>query len=292
MKRSVIALNWLAWGCAAVAAPTPSQVEPMRFVLQGQSAAAARHTMLKISVWECRKTAELKPYEGGEVPAEAVIAALPVREEEWVFDGPLYAKFETETDLVADRAQGCKARLKRKYSAELHRSCEWSLSGRGSTPSNASNTAPEVVMKEQLTQMRDCKRQPKPAKALAGLATVPSEVGPACVWSSLASAKHFDMPPPKQVPENLDACLHAERPQHESTNARGDRVSIALRRHMSTLSMAGTELPAHMLIGAASLNMRPVSYREGPGAAEGRLTKAAVEAFVKQPIWHDLGPKK
>ena len=152
------------------------------------------------------------------------------------------------------------------------------------------NVEPEIDLQDEQGGGPGCAQRPKRPLLTTGLDSVSSGAGPACVWLSLIQQKRHGLPP-AAVPEANDACLLARQPEHAYTGAEGKPVHIVLRRHHGLRNLAGDKQMRDVNSMAGAMELQTELFEQGAGVGGQRLSRAAIEAHVKQANWLDLKGK-
>ena len=270
----------------AAAAAHADDTTPIRVQRAGYPNAAAYRQNVEVMVEACRAVKKLPPGPSG-VPSVEVLAKLPLMEQEELFDGPMWALYETQREVAPDPNAGCKLATFVHRSVRIERSCEWRL--RGSTALIGEQTDlehPRPAGPGELVQedgaSPECRRKPR-ERDTSDLKAEDAGFGARCFWASdmiRASMAKVGMKPGAHDPRAVDFCHYDKHPYYQ---VGGLRRSVVLKSRGELHNDKGTALAS--FFGAVQAAGVPVltGFSDGTRIDPARFTKAAAQAFLAQP---------
>jgi hypothetical protein len=281
--RQSAAVLLVGWVVTPAIASEPS----LRIVRESRPDAVALHKDLATRLGGCQMMlkAQGMAVPNVQLPSIAMLEKLVTMQEEVLIDGDRVARFSNSWRVMPDPSMGCKVRLARlPGSASVTERCKSAISGVAAT-ANVSGSAEPPSSEPELSEEKydgsftaHCKSAkfvpPKPSDAAYIKAKSP--LGFACYW--IESPGNVTKP---SIP-GVHSCLHPR-----ALTARLDEnlslwtVYVPDPKHNKTIF----DIAYDTGYGASLA----VVVDEGKPLPAGRMTKAAVEKFTKQPAWVDLG---
>ena len=289
-RRSMPALLLLALTLPAVTACAEKKGEappPIRVVRAGYGDVATLRDNIDASVQGCYLIKKLPPVPT-KLPSDATLAKLAVVEEEELFDGQMWAKYETRRSIGGDASQGCRLTLFVHRAATVERSCESRVRGQNELlgpmmdMENPSSAAPTVV-DESLSALA-CKAG-RGELDRQGVASEDAG-GARCQWTADVIAHKLGKTGSGAAPDAFDTCLYEKLPTYYFE---GQGRPVVLKTRSGNPSMTGTDISKIFGEAAAPGNLKLIAFSDG-GAIDGaRFKRAAVDAFVKLPARTTVG---
>ncbi len=274
-------------GAACANASAPS----LRIVSEGHPDAKAYRDNIAVALEACQLKLGLPRSTAG-LPSEAFLSTFKVRQEERLFDGPLAASYETQSEITPDPSQGCKLRVARSFGLQIDKSCEWRLYG-NSGLLGEDGPGRSSPLTEERTSQPDCKVsatiRPGLAAAQAKAPRHNAGLGQQCIWDGEVMAI-LAGETPKDAAEG--GCLLAEMPIYPYSSYQGRHRTVALTHHLNDETRGGTKLAKHFGAVAGIFNARLVSFDKGLRIPADRFSRSGAEAFLAQPRWVNLGDLK
>ena len=236
------------------------------------------------------------------IPSAQVLAALPILEEETLFDGYWAATFKTSTSVQPDLEGNCRVMLLRTYSARVDKSCSHMMAAStdGQESDIAAGRSPNIdIVRDQraaddkLPAKERCKAQrQKVVVPVNGLPLIKTAQGAPCIWSHNLSNRELELMGRAELVDKRaptqDLCLHPKWQLYPTNDWSGqDRVTV-LKTFKSLRTMGDTDL-ADAMPTAHAANQDAYVFEEGQPIAAARFTEAAVRAHVSQPAWISIG---
>jgi hypothetical protein len=299
--RAVSVSLLLACVQATAAAQAQGSYPPVRYVFQVKGNLQAMKPWIEYMHDTCKTVLEAqgKPVQPLKMPSAAEVAALVVIEKERLFSEGLEAEFERTSQLMPDARQGCRLRVAREYKASVGHVCGkgWAAtasagSGRDDDPDRDPKLrALDDIAESEKAIHRSCGlSEPKPKRAKAAidfsrLPTTPTTVGVGCVWLDQAMQGETFEPLARLTGHRF--CVHPGNPLQ-------DRRTRFFREQHFTLKSdhAGPPASDFVAMTEGALNFQrgeAVAFQVGSPIPANRFTQQAVQAFVQQPLWVDLG---
>jgi len=293
IARAALAAVLAATALVAAAVENP----PIRVLRVGHGDVAAMKENIKMSVEGCRAVKKLPP---GPVklPSDETIAKLAVFEEEELFDGALWAKYETQRSIWADVHGNCQLALFVHRSASVERSCESRVRGQNAligelVAFEGPPPPPPAVEEDKLSRLA-CDAKPR-AIDVQGLPTEPV-AGTSCVWHAEILGKMMSKIPAFAAKakakgaagkdkDAFDTCLYAARPNYAYE---GQARPVILRTHSGHKSLTGLDM-SKVFGEIAATDLTATEFSDGTPIPKAKFTRAAVESFVKQPTKTAIG---
>jgi hypothetical protein len=287
---AVLAAALATTALAAAAAENP----PIRVLRIGHGDVATMKENIKMSVEGCRALKKLPPGPA-KLPSDETIAKLAVFEEEELFDGALWAKYETQRSIWADVRGNCQLALFVHRSASVERSCESRVRGQnaliGELVAFEGPTPPPPSVEEDKLGRVACDAKPHPID-VQGLPTEPV-AGTSCVWHADILGKMMSKIPAfaakaKKAGKDKDAfdtCLYAARPNYAYE---GQSRPVILRTHSGHKSLTGLDM-SKVFGEIAATDLTATEFSDGTPIPKAKFTRATVESFVKQPTKTAIG---
>jgi len=268
----------------------------IRLVQRGFAKMPEQRESIERLVSACQTVLKL-PATPVKLPADGVLAHLAVTEVERLYDGAWEAEYETTTSVMPDPRARCALKLLRTYSARVNKSCSHRIYG-ATTPGRpelanmeAPASASWEVAEETYAGAGDRKCQMTESAAAVDTSALPKETTPSgasCVWMADLMAARLGRPgsgaaakADKSLP---DACVHARWYLYPYRNYQGQARRITLKNRV----IFNDELVSAVPETYAQARDTFV-FQEGAVIAPARFTRAALEAFVKQPVWLSMG---
>ncbi|HJV70291.1 hypothetical protein [Ideonella sp.] len=275
-----------ATGCDKVQADG-SRLPPLRVVRAGHADLAGMKNSIELRYGGCLASLG-RPIVPAPMPSDAVLASLVVHEEEEIFDGALWAKFEVDRAIGADPANHCQLAVFSSRSVQIDRTCENMLKGSNAPLAEMLSGAPAEAGDGDVQQSPwgaedECRRQPPPLN-IANLPRDDAGQGARCIWYSAIAARAGSLPPASDG--SFDSCLYDKRPYHFF---KGHGRPVELERRSDDRSLTGQHLPAVVAEIAAFGNLQLVSLSEGAAIPAERFTRPQAVAFLHQPTKSPLG---
>ncbi|WP_162098545.1 hypothetical protein [Rubrivivax gelatinosus] len=281
-------------GCDAAkpgaAGATGSAVDtvPLRVVRAGKGYVPGMRKFLDISYGACLVSKGQAPAPAPAVP-EATLANLVVHEEEELFDGRRWAKYETYRAIGADPGNQCQPAVFHARSVEIETTCESSLGGMAATLSellDPQRPPRALVLHEDTGADPECDR-PRTQDGVEGLPSVDAGQGARCVWNSARVERAAGIAV-SGAGSPADICLYERRPFYF---VKGYGRPVILQIRTDVHSLTGAYLPAFagQIEGFGNVNL--VSISEGTAISSDRFSRAAAEAFLRQPVKTALGSR-
>jgi len=292
IARAALAAVLAATALVAAAVENP----PIRVLRVGHGDVAAMKDNIKMSVEGCRAVKKLPP---GPVklPSDETIAKLAVFEEEELFDGALWAKYETQRSIWADVRGNCQLALFVHRSASVERTCESRVRGQnaliGELVSFEGPPPPPPAVEEDKLGRLACDAKSHPID-VQGLPTE-AVAGTTCVWHADILGKMMSKIPAFAAKakakgtgkdkDAFDTCLYAGRPNYAYE---GQARPVILRTHSGNKSMTGLDM-SKVFGEIAATNLTATEFSEGTPISKAKFSRAAVESFIKQPTKTAIG---
>ena len=266
----------------------------LRIVRVGHGNVPAMRSGIVRSVDACQVAKHL-PQAQPQLPSDAQLAQLAVVEQEELFDGQKWAEFDTQRQIGADAASGCRVAMFVMRHAVVEKTCDSRISGStdllGAMMDVTAPSAGAPSIDETALPSRPCTEKPR----VVDLQGLPREDagGPACVWNSAVMAKAmakiaaFASQPAAPAADvgGFDICLYADRPTvyYQGYGRRVVLMSHTVRR------AGGRDVGADFGEAAAMGNLRLASFTSSGSIADARFSRAAVDQFIHLPTKSALG---
>ena len=243
--------------------------------------------------------AQGKPVQPLKTPSAAEVAALVVIEKELLFSEGMEAVFESTSQLMPDARQGCRLRVAREYRASAAHVCGkgWAGTARaGSGREGEADRAPSLqpledaaeslkAIRKSCTPSKPLSKRAEEAIDFSRLPTTPTAVGIGCVW--LDEAMRGEALEPLAQLTGHRFCVHPGNPLQDR------RTRFFRDQHFTLKSdFAGPPASDFVAMTEGALNFQrgeAVVFQVGTPIPASRFTQQAVQAFVQQPLWVDLG---
>lgn len=283
--RSCAAL-WVAlWVASTAMAGAQPKPPPLRIVYETRPLMPLMREVLDARVQQCVASLKLR---GGEValpalPPDSVLGQSPTVVSEVLMDGEFEAVFTRSRLFFPDAANGCRVRWLYKYEAAVARTCQDGWSGvAGVAIAHGFNG---VTLSEPTLGARDWRRKGrcKPdwevaAPSVQAQQAQATRSGQACYWHDELAGLPFST--------GARACVH---PSYQ----------YPLRKHLTPTLVLKTDYIAAEdgFVQMASTpewnegRSEAVLFEQGKAIASERFGKAAVAAFINQPVWVSLGDR-
>ena len=279
-----MAAGWLT-GCGAAQADGGGP--PLRIVRAGLPDVAGLRKFIEVSHEGCLAAKGLPPSPAPTV-ADAVLSKLQVHEEEELFDGKRWAKYEVYRAVGADAASQCKLMVFHSRSVQIEVTCESSIEGTGATLTELmdpqSGPAPKPDLQERKGGSPECDA-PREAHDITGLPTADAGQGTQCVWNNDLVARTAGVKAGGD-PGSYDMCLYSKRPFYY---VKGHGRPVVLKSRSDDRSQTGAYLPTFVGQIAGFGNVKLVSIADGAGISAERFSRAAAENFLRQPMKTAIG---
>lgn len=274
----------------AMMACGPAQAEaveaPLRVVRVGQPDLPGLRQFIDMSYEGCLAAKGRPPAPAPALP-DSALAKLLVHEEEELFDGSKWAKYEVHRAVGADQANGCKLVVFHARSVQIENTCESSIDGMTATLSELMDPQGQGIPKPELRESKGTQPecgQPRHAIDVKGLRAEDAGQGAQCIWNAelearAAGAKNGGSP-------SFDICLYSKRPFYY---VKGYGRAVVLKARSSDRSLTGAYIPAMAGQLAGYGNAKLVSLSDGQSIAADRFSRASAEAFLRQPVKTPIG---
>jgi hypothetical protein len=277
---------------APVAPAAPSALPPIRLVRAGYGHVEGMRDNIEAMTLACRGLKHMSPDGPVQLPSDSVLAKLAVFEYEELFDGQLWAKYETYRTFLPDPNKGCQLALMVQRTVEVEKTCESRKSGWTESPEKyfqrelfGDESSDKRDITEDSSHWQSCDKK----RSGAIFEGVPSEsAGEAsCIWIGKAIGKTlapvFDIKPSEMEDEGaIDQCVYDKVPEYRY---RGHERLVILKTRGSTLSAAGTEMGRNLGMSAypGIWNQKLIEFSDGTPIPAARFTKAAMTEFLSLP---------
>ena len=274
---------------------------PIRVVLRGFAKMPQQTEFVDALLKLCLASKRL-PAGSVAVPSAQVLAALPLIEEETLFDGYWAATFTTKTSVQPDLAGNCKMMLLRTYSASVDKSCSHSISAgtAGQEADIAKGQLPTIDITRQKRDPEDnlpakyrCQPlQKEAATPTNGLPIVKTAQGAPCIWSNDLLNRALELKGRAEMmdkrPQSIGTCVHPKWQLYPTNTWSGSNRNVVLKTFNTLRSLGDTDM-ADAMPALYAANHDAYIFEEGQPVAAARFTEAAVRTFVSQPAWVPIG---
>jgi hypothetical protein len=270
----------------AVTAAHADDTTPIRVHRTGHPNAEAYRDNIAVMVEGCRAALKLPPTPAA-LPTADALAKLVLFEQEELFNGPLWARYETQRDVAPDATAGCKLVTFVHRSVRIERGCEWRI--RGNTAligDQESFQSPKPALPPQIVRedagSPQCSRKPR-TRDYSGLKSEDAGQGVRCFWASdmlRASMSRIGMNTPPADPKAMDFCHYDKLPYYQ---VGGLSRPVTLKSRGEMRNERGTDLST--FFGGIRGAGLPVltAFSDGTPIEPARFTQAGAQAFLSQP---------
>lgn len=263
---------------------------PLRIVRAGLPDLPGLRRFIDISYEGCLASKGRPPAPAPALP-EAALARLAVLEEEELFDGRRWAKYQVLRAVGADPAANCRIMVFHSRSVDIETTCESMLRGTGATLSELmdldGNPVPPPVIDEGKVRQSECD-EPRRAQDTRGLRAEDAGHGAQCVWNWDLVARNIGAGAAGGDRGSYDMCLYSKRPFHY---VQGHGRPVVLKTRSDDRSLTGAYIPTFAGQIAGYGNVGLVSLSEGAPIPADRFSRASAEAFLRQPTKTPLGDR-
>lgn len=263
---------------------------PLRVVREGRPDLPGLRKFVNISYGACLTSKGLPVAPAPALP-DGALASLLVHEEEELFDGKKWAKYETHRAVGADFSTAdCKLVVFHARAVQIETTCESALSGVAATLSELMSPEGEPVAKPDIREDKgpqpECD-QPRHDVDLRGLRADDAGHGAQCVWNAELVARAAGAKSAGDA--SFDICLYAKRPFYY---VKGLGRPVVLKSRSTDRSMTGAYLPEFTGQIAGYGNSSLVSLSDGQPISVDRFSRASAEVFLRQPVKTPIGSQR
>jgi hypothetical protein len=287
------------------------EAPPIRFVTEIRPDVLRTLELLQSQQDLCRleKEAQGQTVPVLSLPTAAQVAAHVSVRAEHLLDGSWEAVYGVQSILAPDRDMGCKIRIYRQYRADVAQVCGAGWGGGAAANWQGSQQEPETAPKLEAREdesafyktlpknglpkgvpTRCSTANPKKVEDTRALAMATTQAGVACVWWDGLMRRDLaaiGKPMADDDGGGLRACVHPTLYYYPVRKVLNGNELLALK-HTVRLPK-GTE--PNPLTPQVDGDMDAVVWEQGKPIAAERFSRAAVQAFIQQPLWVDLGAK-
>ena len=249
---------------------------------------------LKIAVGACRIAMGMPTDISVDLPP---VDNIHMIEEEELFDGPRHALYSTTTVLEGDPAHGCalvgvirrdaliETSCKERINAWSGNAYQWQIDRMEGKTGDSTPRLPEVTVEQ--TALHPCSERVAPENT----AGAPVEIlpgGARCIWANARLEHTLNPLQPWRAgpsPDGVDSCELAPGIVDGYSDAVGKPINIILRDHAPQTMLAARFYG----LSADGATRELVSYEQDLSIPSSRFSRAAAEAFVRQPVVRTLG---
>ncbi|MEK8031085.1 hypothetical protein AACH06_09690 [Ideonella sp. DXS29W] len=274
-------------GCSMAAA---SVEPPLRVVRQGRPDLPGLRNFAQVSYEGCLASKGQAPKPAPAMP-DAALAALLVLEEEELFDGNKWAKYEVRRAVGADYSTpDCKIVVFHERSVTIETTCQSSLTAVGARLGDLMDEngapVPKPEIHEEKASNPECD-QPRHEVSLKGLRADDAGQGAQCVWNADLVARAAGAKTGADAA--FDICLYTKRP---FVYVKGLGRPVVLKSRSNDRSLTGEYIPAMFgqLAGYGNANL--VTLSDGQPISVDRFSRSSAEAFLRQPVKTPIGSQR
>lgn len=269
---------------------TQAAEAPLRVVREGRPDLPGLRKFVNISYGACLTSKGL-PVAPAPAMSDAALSSLLVHEEEELFDGKKWAKYETHRAVGADfTTPDCKLVIFHARSVQIETTCESSLAGDTATLSELMSPeggpVPKPDVREDKGPQPECD-QPRHDVDLRGLRAEDAGHGAQCVWNADLVARASGAKSAGDA--SFDICLYVKRPFYY---VKGLGRAVVLKSRSTDRSMTGAYLPQNIGQIAGYGNSTLVSLSDGQPISNDRFSRSSAEAFLRQPVKTLIGSQR